>query len=290
MTDLPSYVFLNDRLVSSDDAKVSVFDWGFLYGDTLFETIRVHHEKPLLWSAHVRRLLAGCEAMGYPDPPNANTLRYALDQTLAAHDYDDSVVRITVSRGRGTAGLDMRRATGPTLVITVRSYEPPPNRWTEEGLRLRTVWVPVRASLRRFRMKSGNYLDQLLAIRDALDAGDDEALLVDEKRRILEGGRSNVFLVRGDSVYTPPVRFGILRGVMRDWVIKHARAAGIEVRITPISLRGRLRADEVFMTNSVWGVVPVATVDGASIGSRGEFPITRRIREIWSNWKERQIA
>ena len=117
--DQPPFVRVPRTTGSSpaDDANVSVFDWGFLYGDTLFETIRVHRGVPLLWTAHVRRLLAGCEALGYPDTPDAATLRSAVDQTLAAHDYDDAVVRVTVSRGRGTAGLDMRRTIDPTLVV-----------------------------------------------------------------------------------------------------------------------------------------------------------------------------
>jgi len=288
VTNHPSYVFLNDRLVSSDDAKVSVFDWGFLYGDTLFETIRVHRGVPLLWTAHVRRLLAGCEALGYPDTPDAATLRSAVDQTLAAHDYDDAVVRVTVSRGRGTAGLDMRRTIDPTLVVTARPYEALPHRWTEEGLRVRTVLVPVRAGLPRYRTKSGNYLDQLVAIREALEEGYDEALLVDEKRRILEGGRSNIFLVRGESIYTPPVRLGVLPGIMRDWVIKHTRRAGFEVRAKCMLVSKRFSFDEAFMTNSVWGVMPIGQVNDIVLDRNSSHRITDKITDLWNEWLERQ--
>jgi branched-chain amino acid aminotransferase len=278
------YIHINGRLAPSGEAAVSPYDWGFLYGDTLFETIRVHRGVPLLWREHMERLARGFAVLRYPHRPDPDDLLRALHKTLSANGLSDAAARITVSRGQATAGIDPRTTVEPTVTVTVRPYTEPPQRFTEQGMRLRTVRVPVRAGWERYTTKSGNYLDNLLAIHTALDHGDDEALLVDAKYRVLEAARSNVFIVRQNTILTPPVRLGLLPGTTRAWLMRHARAHGLNAKTGPIGYRGELRADEAFVTNAVWGPLPVAAVDGRSVGSAAPGPVTRRIMDLWNEW------
>lgn len=278
------YIHINGRLTPSGDAAVSPFDWGFLYGDTLFETIRVRRGVPLLWREHMERLTRGFDVLRYPHRPDSSNLLEALHETLSANSLSDAAARITISRGRAAAGIDPRNAVEPTVTVTVRPFVEPPARFTEQGMRLRTVRVPVRAGWDRYTTKSGNYLDNLLAIHTALDHGDDEALLVDAKYRVLEAARSNVFIVRRNTMITPPVRLGLLPGTTRAWLMRHGRKHGLNVKTGTIGYRSELRAEEAFVTNALWGPLPVATVDGRSVGSAAPGPVTRRIMHLWNEW------
>jgi branched-chain amino acid aminotransferase len=266
MTPVTTYTYLNDRLVPSDEAAIPASDWGFLYGDSLFETLRIHRGEPVLWIPHVKRLTQSAAALGFPPAPHSDDLLAGLYATLEANGQTDAVARITFTRGRGTAGLDPRQTIDPTLLITTRPYAPQPEHWLSDGLRLQTVRVPVREGWLRYRTKHGNYTDQLTALGSALDSRADEALLVDRKNRALEGARSNLFIVRRGTVITPPTSVGILPGVMRAYVIRQLRSVGLPVRCEIIGARSGVSCDEAFMTNSVWGVMPVATINGEPVG------------------------
>jgi len=275
--------YLNGRLVPVGEATVPVTDWGFLYGDTLFETMRVHAGEPMFWRAHMRRLEQGMATLAYPARPERDELLDALRRTLDANELAEASARITVSRGTVSSGFDMRAATDPLRLITVRPYAPPPARFVEQGLKLRSVRVPPRASWPRYSAKSGNYLDQLLALDRALESGCDEALLVDNRGRVLEGSRSNVFIVRRGVILTPPVRLGLLPGTVREAVIRRARSAGTPTRSHSIGLRGAMAADEAFVTNSLWGVLPVYSIDDREI-DRSPGPVTTELMRRWNIW------
>jgi branched-subunit amino acid aminotransferase/4-amino-4-deoxychorismate lyase len=147
--------------------------------------------------------------------------------------------------------------------------------------------VPDREGWLRYRTKSGNYLDMILALDTAMRAGADEALLVDRRGRILEGARTNIFVVMSDGIATPPVRLGILPGIMRALALGWARREGIPAAVRSVTYRSMRRAREAFVTNCVWGIMPVRSVDEHPLGTRVPGPITRRLMERHDRWAQR---
>jgi len=284
------YVWLNDGLVPASEARIPADDWGFLYGDTLFETIRVVAGEPRAWAQHMRRLERSARRLRHRLAWKPEALRDALRRTLAANKLSDAAARITLSRGRNPHGLGFRECVEPTLLIAVRPYSGPSQEELQRGVRLHSVRVPEREGWARHRTKSGNYLDFLLALDEATEAGADEALLVDRRGRVLEGARSNLFVVPtgGGELITPPTRLGVLPGVMRGLVIPWARAMGLKVALRPFPLRSLLRADEAFVTNSLWGVMPVASINGRALSETMPGPVTRRLLERWTRWLDRR--
>ena len=283
------YIWLNDRLAPTAEACIPADDWGFLYGDTLFETLRITAGRPVAWTMHARRLERSARMLRYAVPWTAADLKDFLLQTVRANDVQEGAARITVSRGRSGGGLDLAACAHPTLVISVRSYDGPSAHELQRGFRLKTVRVPSRRAWMRYRTKSGNYLDMLLALDEARRAGADEALLVDYEGHVLEGSRSNVFVAERGRLMTPHVRSGILPGIMRGLVLSWARAEDVPARACAIQI-GRIRSgrlDEAFVTNSLWGVFPVAAIDGRAVGAEAPGPITRRMMARWERYLRR---
>jgi len=278
------FVWLDGSLVPRSDARISAEDWGFLYGDTLFETVRVVSGKPLAWKEHMERWRKSARLLNYRFDVASEPVLDALRQTLAANRLTDAVARITLTRGRNPHGFRLRDCTDAKLIIAVRPFDAATEAQVQRGMRLRTVRVPEREGWPRYRTKSGNYLDFLLALDTAFDAGADEALLVDRRNRVLEGARSNFFLVTQDRLLTPPVRLGILPGVMRGLVIRWARREGITTSTRPILRQSLLRATEAFVTNSVWGIVPVLSIDGRALGPSVPGPVAQRLLARHDRW------
>ncbi len=281
-------VWLNDCIVPAERAFVAADDWGFLYGDTLFETTRVVGAVPVAWCRHVRRLRGGSRKLRWDIPWSDDDLRECVDAAIEANELADAVVRLTISRGRNPHGLELSQCIDPTLVVAVRPYSGPPQTDLDCGIRAQTVRVPARGGWARYAAKTGNYLDMLLALDDARQANAAEAILVDTSGRVLEGTRSNVFVVRNGSLLTPPVRLGILPGVARGLVMEWARGGTAKSRTSPIHLRAAAPFDEAFVTNSVWGIVPVAAIDGRGLGEDVPGPITRCMMDRWDRYIGRE--
>jgi len=274
-------VWIDGAPVDAADARVPVFDRGFLYGDSVYEVTRAFGGVAFALDEHLDRLERSAAGLLMRTPPRA-AIKQAVVDTLAASKLDDAYVRIVVTRGAGEIALDPAAADEPRLIVIVRAPKPPPPEAYRDGVEVaivgRTRYAPgVPTSTVDPQVKSGNYLGSVMAVAEARKRGAYEAILVDNVGRITEGSSSNFFIVRGGWVSTPPLSVGLLEGITRRKVLQILAAEKIrsaEQALWPIDLH---RADEAFLTSSVRGVVPIARADGEPIGDGKPGPITRRV-------------
>ena len=262
------------------DAVISVFDRGFLYGDSVYETMRTSGGVVVDLEAHLDRLGRSAEGIALEIPFARSELIAALEATLAASDNADSRVRLVVTRGVGPIALDTRVASEPLLVVIVQALEIPSTQARERGIS--AVIVGARESSLRPGLKTGNYLGNILALRQAHDRGADDAILCNAAGAVAEGATSNVFAVIAGQVHTPSLATGVLAGITRGVVLRLLRERlGLQVHertIAPAQLRA---ADELFLTSSVRGIMPVTRLDGTTLGAGVAGPLTRRAMQAY---------
>ncbi len=279
-------VYIDGRVVPPEEATVSIFDRGFLYGDSIYEVTRTVRGRPLELGPHLDRLERSAEAIALPLPPRADVVR-AIDETLAAAGNAESYVRVMVTRGEGPINLDPASAERPRLVVLVKPMELPPAKAYSEGVAV--CIVGVQRNLRRAvdpRVKSGNYLNNVLALAEAKKTGAYEALMCDFQGRLAEGSTSNFFFVRAGELFTPPLDVGILEGITRQRVMGLARKAGLTVHEAELWPHDVASFSEAFLTSSVRGIVPVVTLDGAPVGIGAPGPVTRRVMAAYAAYLE----
>jgi branched-chain amino acid aminotransferase len=269
-------IYINGELYSKADAKISVYDHGLLYGDGVFEGIRSYAGKVFRLAEHVERLYESAKAIWLEIPMTQAEMAKAINDTVAVNGIKDGYVRAVVTRGVGTLGLDPNRCSDPQVIIIADSIALYPKEYYEKGLEIITVSVvrnhPAALSP---RIKSLNYLNNILAKIEGLQAGCIEALMLNHKGEVAECTGDNIFIVRRGVLHTPPNDAGILEGVTRDAVMGLAREAGMEVRETPLTKHDVYVADECFLTGSAAEVVPVVKVDARVIGDGKPGPVTR---------------
>jgi len=273
--------WLNGKLVPLGQARISPLDRGLLYGDGLFETMRAYHGGIFRLVAHLERLLAGARALRFPFALDAGELARACEDTVRANGLREAYVRLTVTRGVGGLPSELDASPEPTVLVVAREFHGYPAELRERGMR--AVIAPVRrnASSPLARVKSLNYLDSLLARAWAADSGADEALMLDPEGSVVEGSASNLFVVEGGAVGTPPVSAGVLPGITRECVLGLCADLGIEAgerTITPDDLTG---ADEAFLTNSLMEVMPLTRVGGLRMGEGRPGALTGRLLQAY---------
>lgn len=274
------FVAVDGALVDPERAVVSVYDRGFLYGDSIFETIRTYAGEPFELEAHAARLAWSAERVGLTLPLGAAALceevRRLLSEIRARGASGDHAVRVMVTRGEGPMGLD------PTSVRAARRvafFEPvlgPPPQAYADGVSVIT-YATFRPSDAARGAKVGNYLESILAIREARAANAHEALIVDGAGAVLEGTTSNVFAIKDGVLCTPPETLTILPGITRRAVLAAAPDAGLVSREVMLTKADLLAAEEVFLTSTIREVLPVVRVDGAAIGLGTPGPRTRSL-------------
>jgi branched-chain amino acid aminotransferase len=273
-------IYINGKLYDKEDAKISVYDHGLLYGDGVFEGIRSYGGKVFRLDEHLRRLWESAKAIWLTIPISRETVHQAVYDTLRANQIADGYIRLVVTRGAGTLGLDPNRTSDPQVIIITDRISLYPRELYEKGLEIVTVST-VRnhpASLSP-RIKSLNYLNNILAKIEGLQAGCIEALMLNTKGEVAECTGDNVFLVRDGRLFTPPTEAGILEGVTRQAVIELAEAARLEVRQAALTKHDVYIADEMFLTGTAAEVIPVVKVDSRVIGGGQPGPITRDLME-----------
>jgi len=274
-----SLVYINGELVPESEAKISVFDHGLLYGDGVFEGIRAYRGVVFKLREHLERLYDSAKFLRIEIPMSREELMEAILETVRRNGLSDCYIRVVVTRGVGDLGLDPRKCGKPSIIIIARPMAP--------LLGKRSVSLII-SSVRRdgvdatnHQAKSLNYLNNILAKLEAINAGADDAVMLDSRGFISEATGENIFIVKDGRIMTPPPTSGILSGITRDCVIELARRLGYEVverELTPFEL---LTADEVFLTGTAAEIVPVESVNGRKIGERVPGPITERlIREF----------
>jgi branched-chain amino acid aminotransferase len=273
-------IFISGKLVPQEDAKISVYDHGLLYGDGVFEGLRSYGGKVFRLAEHVERLYDSAKAIWLTIPMSQAEMSAAINDTVRANDLQDGYIRAIVTRGAGSLGLDPNKCSNPQIIIIADTISLYPADLYEQGLAIVTVSVMrTNPAALNPRIKSLNYLNNILAKIEGLQAGCIEALMLNHKGEIAECTGDNIFLVRKGVLYTPPIDAGILEGVTRDAVIELAREAGIEVREIPLTKHDVYIADEVFLTGTAAEVIPVVKVDSRTIGAGKPGPITLDLKK-----------
>lgn len=276
-------VNLDGRIVPPEEATVSIFDRSFLFGDSAYETIRTYGGKPFALDRHLARLRATLAGLRLRIAADDAAITRRIADTIAATSNAECYVRIVVSRGVGAFGLQAGLDTPGVVYLIVRPFEPLSDAAYAKGLSV--VLAKTRRNHRTAldpALKTGNYLNNLLAMIEAKDAGADDALLLNHEGFLTEATTSNVFLVRGDALVTPPLAAGILEGVTRHYALDAARAAGMRVEERDVSVSELRGADELFLTSTLKEVVPVRTLDGAPMRAPAPGPVTTRMRGLLS--------
>jgi branched-chain amino acid aminotransferase len=273
-------VCIDGKVVDSADAYVSVFDRGFLYGDSVFEVYRTYGGVPFAEREHLERLARSAERLMIPMPVSLEELSGEVRATLDAAGKGEWYVRVVITRGTGPLTYDPSTANEPLRVIVVAPLSVPPQAHYENGIGV----AILRASrptddARAAGAKASNYLANLLAVHEAKQKGAQEALVVGRAGQILEGASSNIFIVKDGKVKTPEPQPGILVGITRATVLQAAREAGIEVEEGEIRPEDLYGADEAFITSSIREVMPVVRADGRPIGSETPGPVTKQLHQ-----------
>jgi branched-chain amino acid aminotransferase len=277
-------VYVNGAISDEGSAVISIFDRGFLYGDSVYEVLRTAGGQPLDLDRHLVRLGRSAAAIMLPLPAEEQ-IRGAIAETLAAAGNPESYLRIIVTRGAGRIALDLDAADTPSLLVIVQELKMPRPELYTEGAHIAIVGVE-RTSRRAVdpAVKSGNYLNSILALAEAQRRGAYEALMLGPDGRVAEGSTSNVFAVRGGKLTTPALMTGILAGITRQRVIELAHEAGLEAGEGDLYPDDLHRSDEVFITSSIRGVMPVTRVDDAVISGGAPGPITRRLMDAYDRF------
>ncbi len=286
---MPERVNVNGALGGPDEAAISPLDRGFLFGDSVYETIRTYGGRPFLLREHLDRLRRSAAALDIDAAAAPVDIEAEIARTLAAAGNPESAVRVVVSRGRGPLGYDPAGCGPPTVVIHVRACPSIPEQWRREGVDVAIVPVTRNAPAALDpAIKSSNLLNNFLAWREAFLAwreahrlGAWEPILTNASGRIVEGASSNIFVVRDGRLRTPPLEDGLLPGITRAAVLELAGRDDLdagEASLQPDDLR---RADEAFLTSTLKGVLPIRRCDGWPIHDGRPGPVTRRVMGLF---------
>lgn len=272
-----SIVFLNGKFLPEHLAKVSAFDRGFLYGDGIFETLRLVGGEPVLWDEHIRRFETGLRLLNITKPYSRPKLRSLVARLVTLNDQPDSLLRITISRGVGVRGYSPEGATHPTFMLSLHPSpavlpgHPPAWRMITASQTLPTH-SPIAAA------KTANKLIQVLARAEALDAGVEEALLLNAAGEVVEACAANLFWISEGRICTAPLASGAHPGITRSIVAELAGPLGIAVRETTLLRPELFIADAVFLTLSSWGIVEVIELDRCPMR---RSPIVPALHQAW---------
>lgn len=272
-------VMIDGQVVPSEHARVSVFDRGFLYGDSVFESLRSYRGVPFALDEHLARLARSAERVAIALPVGLGALRSEVLHALAVHGVPDSYLRLTLTRGIGRSlGLDPELAEESLRVVVVTDLARPADEIYELGISAITYRAERPSDVAGVAdAKIGNYLLAVMAMRAARIQGAGEALIEDHQGRILEGAASNVFAVFSGILVTAPESAPILSGITRGHVLALARAAGLGIQLRALGKRELATADEVFVCSSLRELVSVVSVDGQLVGNGSPGPVTRAL-------------
>jgi len=269
-------VYINGKFYDKENAKISVFDHGLLYGDGVFEGIRSYSRLVFKLREHIERLFESAQSIMLSMPMTKEELVKAVILTLKQNNLNDAYIRLIVTRGEGDLGLDPRKCRGKSTVIIIADrialY---PDKFYKEGLKI--ITVPTVRNLPEAlnpQIKSLNYLNNILAKMEAVNAGFDEAIMLDSLGYVAECTGDNIFIVKRNHLYTPPQCMGTLRGITRDSVLEIARKNKIPVHEHVITRHEVYISDECFLTGTAAQIIPVVMVDSRTIGTGKPGKIT----------------
>lgn len=279
---MPQQIYINGQYFSKADAKISVYDHGLLYGDGVFEGMRIYGGKVFRLQEHLVRLWESSLSIGLAIPTTIEALTDDVNECVSKNELDDGYIRLVVTRGSGSLGIDPNRCSDPQVIIIADKITLYPQELYENGLDLVTAsTIRNHPAALSPRIKSLNYLNNVLAKMEGLKANCVEALMLNHKGDVAECTGDNIFVVRKGQLQTPPVDAGILEGITRNAVLELAREAGIETVEMTLSRHDIYTADECFLTGSAAEVIAAVRLDDRVIGNGKPGPITKQLNEAF---------
>ncbi len=275
------YCYLNGRFLSEEESRISCLDRGFLYGDGLFETLPAYRGVPFLLDRHFRRLEKSCEALRLI-PPNEKELKDIVRKLLEMNGIECGYIRVTLTRGKHLGDLSLTVPDSPTILVVAREYAGYPERYYLDGIRVGMSNIRRNPDSPLSRLKTLNYLESLMARSEATEREAEEVLLLNTKGKVAEASTANIFWACGDKVYTPSEECGVLPGIVRGWVLEKAGERGLETEVGEFPLSHLEKAEEIFLTNSLMGIMPVRQFRGRDLTAECPGPITRMLMEIYN--------
>ncbi|MCY9662781.1 aminodeoxychorismate lyase [Paenibacillus chondroitinus] len=278
-------ISINGKLMDEQQAVVSVYDHGFLYGLGLFETFRTYNKVPFLLAEHMNRLAEGCKELGIEYEPDLERVQKLIDELLAANELQDAYIRFSVSAGVEALGLPSGDYGQPTEIVYIKALPPRDAKIYEEGKSLQLLKLPRNTPEGLYRFKSFHYMNNILAKRELSQypwATGAEGLMMSEEGYVAEGIVSNIFFIKDGTCYTPSLDTGILAGITRAHVLRIAQRGQIPAQDGLYRWEDLTEADEVFLVNSIQEIVPVTTLytpsgQKISVGTGTTGPITREL-------------
>ena len=278
MTNQERQIYIDGKFYPKSEAKISVYDHGFLYGDGVFEGIRAYNGVVFKLREHVDRLYRGAHAITLNIPLTKEEMVQAVVETLRKNKMKDSYIRLVVSRGTGDLGLDPRKCPKATVIVIADTINIKAGNASETGVTALITWVrrnPVDATTSE--VKSLNYLNSIMGKIEANAAGADEAICLEQNGYIAEGVGENVFIVKNGEIFTPPTSTGALAGITADVIAELCAKLGIDLIITNLTPFMLFTADEAFFTGTAMEMVPIREVNKRQIGSGKPGPITKKL-------------
>ena len=280
-------VYIDGKYYPEEDAKISVFDHGLLYGDGVFEGIRIYKRRLFMMDEHVKRLYNGARVLRLEIPMSPAELIEAVRDTARVNDITEGYVRLIVTRGVGDLGLSPFKCSGASVVIIASTIKIYPDEVYERGLKVVTVATrrnnPDALSP---QIKSLNYLNHIMAHFEVVHAGADEGLMLNDAGYITECVVDNFFVVRDGVVITPPTNVGALNGITREVVFRQCPQVGIEIEEQNLSLVEAYTSDECFLTGTAAEIAPITYIDERPIGDGHPGPVSRKLMEAFKEFRE----
>lgn len=280
-------IYIDGKFLPEEDAKISVFDHGLLYGDGVFEGIRIYRRRLFMMDEHVKRLYGGARVIRLEVPLTSAQLIDAVRETARLNDLTEGYVRLIVTRGVGDLGLSPLKCSGASVIIIASTIKIYPDEVYRHGLKVVTVATrrnnPDALSP---QIKSLNYLNHILAHFEVLHSGADEGLMLNDQGYITECVVDNFFVVRDGVVITPPTNVGALNGITREAVFRLCPKVGIEIDEQNLSLVEAYTSDECFLTGTAAEIAPITHIDERPIGDGKPGPVTRKLMETFKEFRE----
>lgn len=276
------WIYLGGEFVKKEDAKISVYDHGFLYGDGVFEGIRVYNGNIFRLRQHLERLYRSAKSIMLEIPYSYEELSNIIIQSVQKNEFSDAYIRVVISRGQGDLGLDPLSCSNPKLVVIVEQLAIYPKELYESGLEIVSVGSRRNApDVLSPQLKSLNYLNNILVKIEANLAGASEALMMNNQGYVAECSADNIFIVNGDQMITPPGYIGALEGITRGAILEIAAELGYEVKEEPFTRHDVYTADEVFLTGTAAEVIAVVKVDSRQVGDGKPGEATKTLLEAF---------
>ncbi len=278
-------IWMDGQIVDKSDAKVSVYDHGLLYGDGVFEGIRIYNGRVFECEHHINRLYLSARAIRLEIPFARDEIRDAIEQTVKANGFTDCYIRLVVTRGVGTLGIDPKRCSRPCVFIIADTIQLYPKEMYAKGIAIVTSSIlRTHPNALSPRVKSLNYLNNILAKIEANDAGVSEAVMLNQHGSVAECTADNIFIAVRGEILTPTATDGILEGVTRNVMLKLCKKLSVPAHERTIQRHDLYTADECFLTGTGAEVMPVVKIDGRTIGDGHVGPITRKLIEAFQKY------